>query len=286
MQNVIERTVVLPENQSYIIRKIELKNNRGIIHYHSNKYELNFIIDAVGRRFVAGNISNFSAGDLLFMAPGVPHCWEIDNKEDNPMAITIHFKEEFFEMLLAHIPEMAFLNEMLKKSAHGLHLKSADNLKLMKLFSGIMNGVSVFKNFIKVLKLLKFISQIKDIEILEIAGFNWNVDLPQNHRLKKIYEYVFLNFKDSIRLNDVASIVGLTEGAFCAFFKKSTKKTFSNFIKEVRIGYACKLLGDNNDMSITQICFESGYNCLANFNRQFREITGMSPKEFRQKLAV
>ena len=106
---VIERTVVLPENQSFIIRKIELKNNKGVIHHHGNKYELNFIIDAVGRRFVAGNISNFWPGDLLFMAPGVPHCWEIDNKDEDPMAITIHFKEELLNSVASLIPELGFL---------------------------------------------------------------------------------------------------------------------------------------------------------------------------------
>jgi AraC-like DNA-binding protein len=82
----------------------------------------------------------------------------------------------------------------------------------------------------------------------------------------------------------VASQVGITEGAFCSFFKKSTKKTFSHFIKEVRIGYACKLLSEDEDMSISQICFESGYNNFANFNRQFREIAGTNPKTYRERL--
>ena len=281
---VIERTVVLPENQSFIIRQIELKNNRGVIHHHSNKFELNFIVDALGRRFVSGNISNFWPGDLLFMAPGVPHCWEIDNKEDDPTAITIHIKEEFLETALNHIPELDFIKELIKKSHRGLHLKGYDREKLLGLFNGLMHYDSSFDSFIRVLEILKFISQIEDAEPLEVAEFNWNTDLPQNQRLKKVYEYVFFNFKDSIRLNEVAAQVGITEGAFCSFFKKSTKKTFSHFIKEVRIGYACKLLSEDNDMSISQICFESGYNNFANFNRQFKEITGTNPKTYRDRL--
>lgn len=286
MKEVIERTVVLPENQSFIIRQIELKNNKGVIHHHSNKYELNFIINARGRRFVAGNISNFWPGDLLFMAPEVPHCWEIDNKEDDPMAITIHFKEDFFETISNHIPELSFLQELLNKSKYGLHLKGAEKSKLKKYFSGIMNGESSFDNFIRVLELLKYIAQLEDYETLEVAEFNWDNDLPQNQRLKKIYEYVFFNFKDSIKLKEVSSLIGITEGAFCSFFKKNTKRTFSHFIKEVRIGYACKLLKEDEDMSISQICFDCGYNNFANFNRQFREITRMSPKEYRKKMSV
>jgi len=282
--DVIERTVVLPENQSFIIRQIELKNNRGVIHNHSNKYELNFIIDAVGRRFVSGNISNFWPGDLLFMAPGVPHCWEIDNKEDEPRAITIHFKNEFLDSALNHIPELGFIRELLKKSRNGLHLKGYNRARIEELFNGLMNQEGSFESYLKVLEILKFISQIEDTETLEVAEFNWDTDLPQNQRLKKVYEYVFFNFKNSIKLNEVASQVGITEGAFCFFFKKSTKKTFSHFIKEVRIGYACKLLSEDNDLSISQICFESGYNNFANFNRQFKEITGTNPKTYRYRM--
>jgi AraC-like DNA-binding protein/quercetin dioxygenase-like cupin family protein len=281
---VIERTVVLPEHQSFVIRQIELKNNKGIIHSHSNKYELNFIVDGIGRRFVAGNIANFFPGDLLFMAPGIPHCWEIDNKEDNPTAITIHFKQEFLEEALLRVPELGFIKFLLKKAENGLHLKGADETRLMGLLRNLMNYDSSFTSLVRVLELLKFIARIEDAETLKIAEFKWDTDLPQNQRLKKIYEYVFFNFKETIRLNEAASIVGITEGAFCAFFKKNTKKTFSNFVKEVRIGYACKLLSEDNDISISQICFDSGYNNFANFNRQFKEITSVSPKEYRQNM--
>jgi AraC-like DNA-binding protein/quercetin dioxygenase-like cupin family protein len=281
---VIERTVVLPENQSFIIRQIDLRNNKGIIHSHSNKYELNYIVDGFGRRFVAGNIANFTPGDLLFMAPGIPHCWEIDNKEANPTAITIHFKEDFLEKALSTIPELGFLKNLLKKSESGLHLKGADNTKVLRLLRDLMTIESSYRSLVQVLDILKFIANIEHEETLKIAEFKWDTDLPQNHRLKKIYEYVFFNFKENIRLNEAASIIGITEGAFCVFFKKNTKKTFSNFIKEVRIGYACKLLSEDNDMTISQICFDSGYNNFANFNRQFKEIAKVSPKEYRQNI--
>jgi len=281
---VIERTVVLPENQSFIIRQIDLRNNKGIIHSHSNKYELNYIIDGIGRRFVAGNIANFFPGDLLFMAPGVPHCWEIDNKDENPTAITIHFKQEFLEGALSKIPELSFLKNLLKTSENGLHLRGADHSEIFRMLKDLMNIESSFRSMLQVLDLLRFISKIEDALTLKIAEFKWDIDLPQNQRLKKIYEYVFFNFKENIRLSEAASIVGITEGAFCAFFKKNTKKTFSNFIKEVRIGYACKLLSEDHDMSISQICFDSGYNNFANFNRQFKELTNVSPKEYRQNV--
>ena len=212
--DVIERKVFLPEDQSFVIRQIELKDNKGIIHCHNNNFELNYIIDAVGRRFVSGNIGNFWPGDLLLMAPGVPHCWEIDNKEKNPQAITIHFQSKVFEETILQIPELEFIKDLLKKARQGLHLRNYDNEKLMALFQESMKSQSPFKSFIHVLEILKFLSQIKDSETLEVAEFNWNTDLPQNQRLQKVYEYVFFNFQNGLKLNEIASKLGLTEGAF------------------------------------------------------------------------
>ncbi len=279
---IIERTVVLPENQSFLVRELELKDNKGIIHTH-NKYELNFIVDAIGRRFVSGNISRFLPGDLIFMAPGVPHCWEIDNKEMNPKAIAIHFNREFFEQFIMHIPEFLFLQQLVKKSNYGLFIKGSDLQTIQNMLNELLNSESSFESILQILKLLKYIALVNDYQTLENSDFQWDPSLPQNNRLKKIYEYVFFNFRGEIRLHEVSSLVGITEGAFCAFFKKNTKKTFSNFIKDVRIGYACKLLKQDADKPISEVCFDSGYNNFANFNRQFREITGISPKDYRTR---
>ncbi len=278
--DIIERTVFLPENQSFIIRELELKNNKGVIHTHE-KYELNFIVDAYGRRFVAGNISNFVPGDLIFMAPGVPHCWEIDNKDLMPKAITIHFIRDFFENFLVKIPELGFLQSFIKKSNKGLFIKGVDPKNILLLLNKAKKKGS-FESFMSMLQLLRYISSIKETHILANNTFSWDMELPQNQRLRKIYEYVFFNFQNNIALSEIASLIGLTEGAFCSFFKKNTKKTFFTFLKEIRVVYACKLLIQDQDKPVSDICFESGFNNHANFNRQFKEITNMTPKEYRE----
>ncbi|NQU35912.1 MAG: hypothetical protein HQ521_22000, partial [Bacteroidetes bacterium] len=178
---IIERTVVLPENLSFIIRELELKHNKGIIHTH-NKYELNFIVDAIGKRFVSGNISKFLPGDLVFMGPDVPHCWEIDNKENNPKAITIHFNREFFEQFLINVPELLFLQQLVKKSHHGLFIRGGDPQKLHALLSELLNVESSFESILGILKLLKYIVHKSDFQTLESPGFQWEVDVPQNQR--------------------------------------------------------------------------------------------------------
>jgi AraC-like DNA-binding protein len=282
---IIDRTVVLPDNQSFLVREIELKHNKGIIHTH-NKYELNFIVDAIGRRFVSGNISSYLPGDLVFMGPEVPHCWEIDNKEINPKAIVVHFNREFFEQYIMNVPEFLFLQQLVKKSTYGLFIKGGDSETVKKMLNELFNPVSSFDNLLQILKILKYLALVNDYQTLENPDFQWDPSLPQNNRLKKVYEYVFFNFQGDIRLNEVSSLVGITEGAFCAFFKKSTKKTFSDFVKEVRIGFACKLLNQDTDKPISDVCFESGYNNFSNFNRQFKEIVGVTPKDYRLRATV
>ncbi len=280
---IIDRKVVLPDNQSFISRVLELKNNTGVIHTH-DKYELNYIIDAHGRRFVAGTIERFYPGDLVFMGPGVPHCWEIDNKEIKPRACTIHFKKDFFENAILNIPELALFHPLIKKASKGICFKNFEKEKIQNKFSELNTPKSSFEKIINVLSLLKTIANVKSYQFLSTKAFQWDSDFPQNQRLKKIYEYVFYNFQNNIKLGEVSSLIGLSEGAFCTFFKKNTKKTFSEFIKEARIGYACKLLSEDPDRQISDICFESGYNNFANFNRQFKEIIKMSPKEYRVSL--
>ncbi len=278
---IIQRNIFLSDNQSFIVRELELKDNKGIIHTH-DQYELNYIVDAYGKRFVAGNISNFMPGDLIFIGPDVPHCWEIENKEMMPRAITIHFNKEFFENSLNQLPELSFLQVLTRKARHGLFIKGIDQQKLQSLYEGLTED-NPLESLIKVFRLLRYVASVEESLLLANFDYVLGYDIQQNNRIKKIHEYVFHNFKSNIALSDIASLIGISEGAFCAYFKKYTKKTFFTFLKETRIRYACKLLIEDFDKPISVICYECGYNNTTNFYRQFKEITRMNPKNYREK---
>ena len=98
--------------------------------------------------------------------------------------------------------------------------------------------------------------------------------------MRKVHDYTFANYRNSINLDDIASLAGMATTAFCRYFKARTNKTFSDFVSELRVGFACKLLMDNK-LSITQICYESGFNTLSNFNKQFKNLKGQTPSEYR-----
>lgn len=278
---IIERNVVVPSNESFLIRELDLKNNRGIIHTHS-KYELNLIVNAVGRRFIGGNISRFREGDLIFMAPDIPHCWEIENKEENPKAMTLHFQKEFFENGILTIPEFGLYHDLISKSKCGIFF-SNPNIPLVMEYMMLIMRETRFNAVLEILKLFKYLSNQKKIVLLTNNELMWDTSNHKNERIKKIHEYVFFNFRDEIKLKDASDLVGLSEGAFCSFFKRAMKKTFFEFLKEMRVGYACKLLMANKDMRVSDVCFESGYNNFSNFNRQFKEITNLSPREYRNR---
>ena len=278
---VIQRKIVVPGSHSFIVSELDLTKNKGVIHSHGN-YELNYMANARGRRYIAGNVADFAEKDLVLLGPGVPHCWEISNKEDFPRSFTIHFNESFFDASLFNIPEFRSIKHLLGDAQGGLSFPHYDDHELRSLF-GALKQLNGFDAVIQVFRILEYLSQIQDYQLITPGLSTWNIDNFNDERLKKVHRYVLHHFQQGIRLKEVADLINLTEGAFCSFFKRSTKKSFFTFVKEVKIDHACQLLTNSTHKSVSEICFESGFNNLANFNRQFKEITAMNPTEYRKK---
>lgn len=277
----IRHRIVVPESHSFQINKLNQKQNRDIIHSHKN-YELNFVVSGSGRRFVGGNISMYGPGDLVLMGPDLPHCWEVDNHNDEPVSITIHFKEDLFDNKLFSIPEFSSLQKLLEKSKQGIFFKYIEVEKIEKYLEDLrhMHG---FDSMLQILKILGHLMKVTEPQVISSINLNTQQHEGELEMINKIYDYVFRNFRSGIKLKEVAALANMSESTFSTFFKKRTNKTFSSFVKEIRIGFACKLLADSSDLNIAQICFDSGYNNIANFNRQFKEVAHMNPREYRMK---
>jgi YesN/AraC family two-component response regulator len=115
-----------------------------------------------------------------------------------------------------------------------------------------------------------------------MIGYENSVDLADAERINTVMNFVMTNYSEDIKISTIAKLISLTEASFCRYFKSKTHKTFSQFLNEVRILNACKLLVDSN-MTITQICYTTGYNNISHFNRQFKLITGLTAKEYAKK---
>jgi len=280
MEFVFEK-IHVPNKHSFISRKLPLKSNDSI-HSHKN-FELNFIASGAGRRIVGDNISGFEKGDLVLIGADLPHCWEVLEEEIpmNPRCIVTHFSEDIVGSDFFKMPELEEVMDLLKQSKRGLRFKMEDDREIHRILDG-MTRLDGLEYYIELLKVFNVLLNVEEREVLSnpigsTTKFSKNLE-----KINKVYEYVFQNIQEGVKLEEASSLLNMAPSSFCRFFKKKTNYTFMEYVKRVRIGIAAKQLAET-DKLITHICYESGYNNLANFNYYFKNIMGMTPSTYRKR---
>lgn len=254
-------------------------------HFHE-EFELVLIIQGSGTRFVGDNIERFDVGDLVLIGNNVPHMWLSDEEyfeKDSPLvveAIAVHFKREFLGAAFFAIPEMRQISNLLDRAARGLKFLAIDAATFEKVKN--LDTVDASAKIISLIDILDRLSKWNNVSSLSSSGFISTYHNTENKRLDFMYAYIFENFKKPISSSVVAEAIGMNKSAFSRFFKENHKKSFTKYLNEIRVGYACKLLIEGNE-SVTSIAYLSGYNNISNFNRQFKAIKGQSPTEYLKK---
>ncbi len=269
--------------ESFSLQRHKLSHFLNIWHYHE-ELELVLILQSTGTRFIGDSIEPFMPGDMVLVGSQLPHLWLNDKIyfEGNGLeaeALVIHFHPKCFGEKFFNIPEMHKIKELIKGSHTGINITGINKAKISKLIKEIFNEDESGK-VITLLNILRLISEEPDIRYIASPTFVSNFKKNANSRLDKVYEYVLNHFKEDIELATVAGIVNMNPSAFSRFFSESVNKTFVEFLNEIRIGYVCRLFLDKSDKNISEIAFESGFNSLSNFNRQFKNITGKTPSTF------
>ncbi len=281
MEFVFEK-INVPNKHSFISRKLPLKSNDSV-HSHKN-FELNFITSGSGRRIVGDNISGFEKGDLVLLGPDLPHCWEVmEGNNKKAFCIVTHFSEDIVSSDFFKMPELERVVDLLKQSRRGLRFKIDDDTKIRQILEK-MTQVEGLEYYIHLLQVFNKLLKIQEREKLsnplaQEGNFSRNLE-----KINKVYEYVFQHIQEGVKLEEASSLLNMSPNSFCRFFKKKTDLTFMEYVKRVRVGIAAKLLAET-DKQVTQICFESGYNNLANFNFYFKSIMGKTPSEYRKSFA-
>ena len=272
-------------NQSYLVKTLKEPFFDPNWHFHPH-YQLFTVIKGTGTRFIGDDIRHFNIGDTVFLAPNMPHLWRSDREyfeKDSQLmteGIVVYFKEDFLGSEFFEKSEMYDIKTLLKKSERGLDLTGqlkeelVNDLKNLHVDSG-------FQGIIKILSILDKLSKSTDYQYIASTTYSNTHKISETERMRMVHEYVLKHFKENINLSTVASLSNMTDAAFCRYFKSRTNKTFSDFVKEIRIGNACKMLQDENK-SISQTCYESGYNTVSNFNNQFKSLKGVSPKQYQK----
>lgn len=251
-------------------------------HYHP-ELELVLTEKSNGMRFVGDSIQKFEAGDIVLLGKNLPHMWLNseryfkDNVPDAAHAIAIHFREDFLGDKFFEVPEFGPINELLKRAVRGVNFKNVDS-KIIESFRSMLD-LQPFERAIALIQLLNVLSKHQDYQLLSSIGYLDNFMDAQNKRLHQIYKYVFDNFKGEINASQVAKAIGMNSSAFSRFFKKTHRQSFTKYLNEIRVGYACKLLLESEN-KITAVAYESGFSNISNFNRQFRVVKNMSPSEY------
>jgi len=261
----------------------EFKQPRFTSPFHlHDEFEIILIVKSHGKLYVGSNVTNFNDGDLYFFACGLPHCFYNTHgyEKGNEMAhaITIFFKKDFLGNDFFEKTESTILNKFIKKSERGIQIIHPSQSLIERIFN-----LSRKTNLEKVSDLLLILNELsitKNAKVLSIGDMFSSSSMVDSRIINDVFNYVAGNFQQEISLMEAASRANMQKSAFCRYFKRKTKKTFTHFVNETRIMHAQKLLAET-DKTIIEIAFECGYLNTSYFNRQFRLFCKVSPMTFR-----
>lgn len=280
MKTLIEK-LPLQENTSFVAETFRTPYFEVPWHQHI-EYELIMFTEGDGMSFIGNYAGEFKTGDVFFLGKNVPHTFQKREKDMVTSAVVIQFREDFWGSDFMKLPEAGELRELFDISMQGLRIRG----KTRVLLHPLIREIETRKGFARILKLLECLFLIQSGE--EYATLSTQAVKLTNprdmERIDKVFRHTIESFQKPITLDEVAGIAGLSVSAFCNYFKKSTKKTYIDFLHEIRIGFACKLL-ITSDLNIVNICYESGFNTLANFNKQFLKVKQTTPSKYRKVFA-
>lgn len=253
------------------------------LHFHS-EYELNFIENSAGvRRIIGDSVEIIDNYDLtLVTGEKLEHVWEQHLcTSKNIREITIQFSSDLIIGNLLNKNQFKSISKMFEDAKKGISFPMEAIMKVYSLLDTIASEKEGFYSVIKFLTILYELSIYDNYKILSSSSFANLDDSSDSRRIQKIYEYINKKYKEPIHIDELAEVVGMTYVSLSRFFKLRVGKTISDYIIDIRLGHASRLLVDTTN-SIAEICFECGFNNLSNFNRLFKKKKNCSPKEFRE----
>lgn len=248
-------------------------------HYHP-EYELTLITSSGGIRYVGNHFGDFRENDLVLLGPNLPHCWKNPEDQQEPAsAVVIQWNENLLGKDWINNKEFKAIKKLLRQANHGIKFSEKVSLGIKEKILQLIN-MPPFEKLIAVLQILNDLAYTDQYDILCEQGFSYNLNYAENERINAVYQYLQINYKKKITLEDIASEVNMSEESFSRFFSKVMKKTFFAFVNEYRINVACNLLIET-DMNVNQIGYASGYESFPFFYRQFKRFKSCSPQKFR-----
>ena len=258
-----------------------LKEHVPFWHFHP-EIELVYVNKGKGKRHIGNHISYFNNSQLVLIGSNLPHVGYMDRLTTNGSETLIQFKSDFLGEDFFTIPEMGNIKNLFERAKKGIRfnieIKETIGPKIEELVN--LKGANRIISFLEVLKNLAI---TEDYTLLNADGFAFET-LPQDSsKIDLIFKHINENFKEHISLEEISTLASMTPPAFCRFFKKTTGKTFTKLVNEYRVVHATKLLSESQT-SITDICYECGFNNFSHFNKLFKEFTGKSASKYKAEM--
>jgi len=257
------------------------ENKANVWHYHP-ELELVYVNGGSGKRQIGSHVSYYTDGDLILIGSNLPHCGFTDKLTGNKSETVVQMKPDFLGNDFFGIPEMKKIQMLFEVAKNGIAFSGKTKRKIGEKIE-ILEYQTDFQRLLSILNILNELGNSAEFKVLNAEGFAMETDVKDNNRINIVFNHVKANFKEDISLDEIADKVSMTVPSFCRYFKKITNKTFVQFVNEYRLVHASKLLAEQ-PMSITEVCFESGFNNFSHFNKSFKAFTGQNPSEYRNQL--
>lgn len=278
--------IYLQNEETYNILKVD--RPCFVVPWHQHpEIEIMSIVEGEGSRFVGDSVENFERGDLVIVGSNLPHCWKSGSRhfdEESALRARAHvvlFRPENFGEHFFNISELKAIQEMFARAQRGISFTGKTNASASEKIAAAFREKGV-KRFILFIDLLNDLAESSEYRMLSGVAYKPYLFATDMQRLNKVFDYLMLNFNRSLKLEEIASEACMSPTAFCRYFKSHTNKTVFNFLNELRVGYAKKLLIENNN-NVSDIHYLCGFHNASNFYEQFKKITGYSPLQFRKQ---
>ena len=271
-----------------LLHYTEVQSAGLLWHYHP-EYELVYIPEGSGRRHIGQHISRFEEGELVLIGPDLPH---LTFSYGLPAGtrfeeIVVQLRYDFLGPEFWQHPELSSIRQLLARSHEGLSFSGATREEVGELLRQLLHAPP-FARLLLLLQVLQRLAQAAptDYTPLHAGAGSQALSGKEQQRLSRVYQFVEQHyFRASLSVRQVAEVAHLSVPAFCRYFKRMTRLTLTEFLQEYRVGQACRRLLDE-DLTVTEVCYASGFNNLSHFNKTFRRYTGYSPTEYRRQRAA
>jgi AraC-like DNA-binding protein len=279
----------IPESHAFVAKALKQPVFDPKWHFHS-EYQIFIVVRGSGTRFIGDDVRHFKEGEITLTGPNLPHLWKSDPESLSADSkklyegIVVYFHENFLGKELMDKEEMIKLRQLFRKSLRGIDITGQTAKKVRKMLYNLLK-LEAFDGVVELLKILNCISKSDEFTLLASPGYINSQKVGDTERMNKVYAHVVKNFKQKMAISELALITHMTPTSFSRYFKIHANKTFSEFVSEIRIGHACKLLIEKK-ANISQACYESGFQTLSNFNKQFKSITRKTPTEYKKEYSM